>query len=255
MSRRVDVLFAVRDSGAIRRLAREMDDGQNCLFTIVYDGKRALEAVRHRLPDILVVDAVLPGMDGLGLADRVLERYGERAPLVIGGSMMHFADDGFARRGTCAELDVPWEEGPLRTALLEAMDMLRSRIDWDALPIEQAKRMLAQAGLREHLHGFDYLALCGALACEDESRIRDIGREIYMPAAQRLGTTPQNVERLIRHAVESAMDNGAAGGIYRFFGNTIDPTRGKPTNAQMIAMLGQRLRMLPHGRRDNEQMH
>ena len=40
------------------------------------------------------------------------------------------------------------------------------------------------------------------------------------------------------------MDSVGADGIYGFFGNTIDPTRGKPTNAQMIAMLVQRMRVM-----------
>ena len=52
------------------------------------------------------------------------------------------------------------------------------------------------------------------------------------------------MERLIRHAVERTTDTVGVDGIYTFFGNTIDPMRGKPTNAQMIAMLAQRLRIL-----------
>ena len=70
-----------------------------------------------------------------------------------------------------------------------------------------------------------------------------IGERIYAPVADRLGTTPQNVERLIRHAVERTADTVGEHGIYSFFGNSIDPMRGKPTNAQMIAMLVQRLRV------------
>ena len=71
-----------------------------------------------------------------------------------------------------------------------------------------------------------------------------VGRRLYAPIAQCFGTTAQNVERLIRHAVESTIDSVGADGIYGFFGNTIDPTRGKPTNAQMIAMLVQRMRVM-----------
>ena len=39
------------------------------------------------------------------------------------------------------------------------------------------------------------------------------------------------------------MDAAKAEDLYTFFGNTIDPMRGKPTNAQMIAMLAQKVRV------------
>ena len=71
-----------------------------------------------------------------------------------------------------------------------------------------------------------------------------VGRRLYAPIAQCFGTTAQNVERLIRHAVERTTDTVGVDGIYTFFGTTIDPMRGTPTNAQMIAMLAQRLRIL-----------
>ena len=54
----------------------------------------------------------------------------------------------------------------------------------------------------------------------------------------------ENRQSLIRHAIERAADTVGERGIYAFFGNTIDPMRGKPTNAQMIAMLAQRVRCM-----------
>ena len=43
------------------------------------------------------------------------------------------------------------------------------------------------------------------------------------------------------------MDTVGRRRVYAFFGNTIDPTRGKPTNAEMIGMLAQYMRMMPEG--------
>ena len=87
------------------------------------------------------------------------------------------------------------------------------------------------------------LANAAALAWEDESRMDAVGERLYKPVAEHCGTTEQTVERLIRHAVESAMDTVGVLRIYGFFGNTIDPMRGKPTNAEMIGMLAQHMRV------------
>ena len=81
------------------------------------------------------------------------------------------------------------------------------------------------------------------LVIQSQSRLYALGERIYLPIAEKYATTPQNVERLIRHALESTIDSAKADTLYAFFGNSIDPSRGKPTNAQMIGMLSQRLRV------------
>ena len=166
------------------------------------------------------------------------------APRVIGGSVAGFADKAFARAGACRLLHIPWRAPQLVAALEETMEDINCRIDWDgAQPAyDQARRILTFMGMSEKLRGFTYLAWAGALTGENEDRLYAIGDKLYAPIAQHEHATPQAVERLIRHAVERTTDTVGETGIYAFFGNTIDPMRGKPTNAQMIAMLAQRIR-------------
>ena len=52
----------------------------------------------------------------------------------------------------------------------------------------------------------------------------------------------ENRNEIFDCSCESTVDAVGPDSVYAFFGNTIDPTRGKPTNAQMIAMLAQQLR-------------
>ena len=85
--------------------------------------------------------------------------------------------------------------------------------------------------------------MAAALVLDDESRMEAVGDRLYKPVAEHFGTTEQTVERLIRHAVESVMDARGVRRIYGFFGNSIDPMRGKPTNAEMIGMLAQHMRV------------
>lgn len=241
----VSVLCAVRDRRAAQQLSMEMEDGEHCAFRIVTNGWDALKECRRFAPDILIVDAVLPEMDGLGLLDRMKEILGGRMPRVIGGSMLHFADEGFRHRGANALVSVPWVREELRAALLIEMECMKNCVDWDAAQMMHCRAcdLLSGIGMRSALKGFDYLAWATALACENEARLEAVGEKIYAPIAEEFGTTAQNVERLIRHAVERTMDGERAKGVYGFFGNTIDPTRGKPTNAQCISALAERLRV------------
>lgn len=78
----------MRDGSAVIPALRTLEDEQDCAFRMVQSGEGALSAAKKCRPDILVIDAVLPLMDGLGTIDRLREIYGERMPQVIGGVMM-----------------------------------------------------------------------------------------------------------------------------------------------------------------------
>jgi len=240
----INILCAVRNAHMAQELDMEIGDGERCTFRIVTNGADALETSRKFAPDILIVDAVLPGVDGLAVIDRMKEMLGDRMPGVIGCSMMHFADGGFCRRGVRNLVGVPWQREEIRSALLMLMERIQNIVDFDRIndSCQRAMELLTQMGMCSTLKGYAYLAWAAALAYEHEARLGRVGESIYHPIAEQFGTTPENVERLIRHAVERTMDGERAKGVYQFFGNTIDPTRGKPTNAQCIGMLAQRLR-------------
>ncbi len=241
--KRINVLCAMRDSRVVENLRREL--GERCSFRVAQSGEAALAACGRQMPDILVIDAVLPYIDGLGVIDRLRAMYAERMPEVIGGSVLCFSDGEFARRGVTHRLSIPWDARTLSEKIAAVIEQMDTQVDWSRAQkgFERAAGLLEQMGMSEKLRGFTYLSFAAALASEDEERLYAIGERIYAPIASRFQTSPANVERLIRHAVERTADTVGEHGIYSFFGNTIDPMRGKPTNAQMIGMLVQRLRL------------
>lgn len=241
----VNILCAMRDWHAAQRLCMEIGGRARCTFRIATSGTDALETAKQFAPDVLVIDAVLPGMDGLGVIDQMRKMLGGHMPRVIGGSMLHFADNGFRRRGVDALVCVPWEEKELCAALYEQVERVEGSVSFEQCrpACICAMTLLEQMGMRSALKGYCYLSWAAALAYDNEARLEAVDKLIYHPIAAEFDTTAQNVERLIRHAVERTMDGGNAGNVYRFFGNTIDPTRGKPTNAQCISALAQRLRV------------
>lgn len=241
--KRINVLCAMRDSRVVEGLRIAMDD--RCLFRAVGSGDAALACAQRTLPDVLVVDAVLPRLDGVGVVERMRGMLGEKMPVVVGGSVLSFSDEAFARLGAQHLASVPWSEGQLLGILERIISGMNQEIDWQQAQggFERAKELLRRMGMKESLRGFTYLAWCAALAAMSEERLGAVRERVYVPVAERMQTTPESVERLIRHAVERTADTVGAQGIYTFFGNTIDPMRGKPTNAQMIGMLGERVRL------------
>ena len=127
---KTQILCAMRDGSAVIPALRTLEDEQDCAFRLVQSGAGALAAAKKCRPDILVIDAVLPLMDGLGTIDRLREIYGERMPQVIGGVMMPFARDGFLRRGVTCQVRVPWDAQELTEALTQMLHMVRGDADW-----------------------------------------------------------------------------------------------------------------------------
>lgn len=241
----VRILLAVRERKAMRPLIADMDDGETCIFDLVTTGTQALQACQKAPPDILVIDAVLPEMDGLAVVDHLRCEPGRKMPRVIGVSRTPFSREGFLRRGANAVVDIPCDMQRLKEAIAHEMADMEACVQWDELhPMRtRAGVLLTQMGMHASLKGYGYLCSAAALACKSESRLFSVGKGIYAPIAAHHNTTPQNVERLIRHAIESTMTAAQAKGVYSLFGNTIDPAKGKPTNAQVIAMLVQRMRV------------
>ena len=236
------MLCAMRDTRVVRELRRKME--AECAFNAVRSGQDALSSALENPPDILIIDAVLSKLDGIGVIEKLQGMLGERMPRVIGGSVLSFADEAFSRCGVDCHAGVPWNGAQLEAMIRMMIREIRDHTDWDRAQKghDYARTLLDGMGMNNSLNGYGYLAWAAALAGLDESRLHAIGESIYVPIAEREQTTVESVERLIRHAIERTADTVGEHGIYAFFGNTIDPMRGKPTNAQMIAMLAQRIR-------------
>lgn len=241
--KRINVLCAMRDSRVVEGLRRRLDE--RCLFRAVGSGDAALASAQRSLPDVLVVDAVLPRLDGIGVIKRMRGMLGEKMPVIVGGSVLSFSDEAFSRVGVQHLARVPWNEEQLCDILSGIISDLDTQIDWEQAQngYNCAQQLLRRMGMSEKLRGFTYLAWAAAIAAMSEERLYAVRDKLYIPVAERFQTTPQSVERLIRHAVERTADTVGAERIYTFFGNTIDPMRGKPTNAQIVAMIAEKIRV------------
>ena len=70
-----------------------------------------------------------------------------------------------------------------------------------------------------------------------------LSTQVYPMIAREYGASAAAVERLMRHAIESAWLHGDIETQYTFFGNTVDASKGKPTNSEFIARITEALRL------------
>lgn len=101
------------------------------------------------------------------------------------------------------------------------------------------KKVLKKVGVQPQLLGYEYSLEAVQLVMEDRGYLQGITGKLYPILAKKFQTKPSRVERAIRHAIESAMDIISPDVMSDVFGNTINPKKGKPSNAHFIAAIAE----------------
>lgn len=97
--------------------------------------------------------------------------------------------------------------------------------------------ILVELGMPSHIKGYRYSVYAIKLAVEVPDIINAITCGLYPTVAEHYGTTASRAERAIRHGIECAWDRCDFDVIEKYFGNTVSPTKGKPTNSEFIARI------------------
>ena len=103
--------------------------------------------------------------------------------------------------------------------------------------------MLHTLGVPSHIRGYQYIRDGIVMMYEEPDMLKGITKEIYPELALKYNTTTSRVERAIRHAIEVSWSRGDYQLMDKYFGNSIDYDKSKPTNAEFIITLTDRLRL------------
>jgi two-component system response regulator (stage 0 sporulation protein A) len=242
MENRVKV-FLADSSEEFRMLLRQTIEATG-EFEVVGDsgdGAEALELVRRLQPELLIMDAVLPGLDGFGLLQQLPERERPRVIMVSAFCTQRTVADAVAH-GVWFFLPKPCNE----ESLLEHMRRACREETDEELPSAPALEgmvtgIIHEIGVPAHIKGYQYLREAIMIAVGDMEVINAVTKVLYPEVAKRFNTTPSRVERAIRHAIEVAWDRGDLETLQKYFGYTVNSAKGKPTNSEFIAMIADRL--------------
>lgn len=224
------------------------------------DGEEAYEMIKSKEPDVVLLDIVMPKLDGLGVMNKVnSDKSMKKHPAFIMISAIgqeKITEDAFDL-GAEYFIMKPFDN-----------DMVLSRIkrvrDRNAGRAEAARRVNAyekakecnkpnlesviteiihEIGVPAHIKGYQYLREAIMMSVNDIEMLNSITKILYPTIAKKYQTTPSRVERAIRHAIEVAWSRGKMDTIDELFGYTINNGKGKPTNSEFIALIADRIRL------------
>ncbi len=241
MNRKVKIMLTDSSDEARALLQSTLErSGRFEVVASTGDGTQVVEMVRASKPDLLVLDLILPGLDGLS----ILRRLKEEKPAIL-------ATSNFVRQEMVAEagnlgaamfVSKPYNEEAMIENLLRLAETRSEQFHAPGLE-EMVTAIIHEVGVPAHIKGYQYVREAIMITVEDMEVINSVTKVLYPEVAKRYHTTPSRVERAIRHAIEVAWDRGDIETLQRFFGYTVSNIKGKPTNSEFIAMISDRIRL------------
>lgn len=246
------VLIADEDNAFCLQLEKSLGQAQVEVIGTYRTGAGLADAVREGKPDAVIMDLLLPELDGLAVLRSLREQLSGKMPLIVVVS-------AFASQETtavCSDLGVsfyfrkPVDTDALAQRISQYAGVSRAQ-NVGAIDLTDQTRAIEMRvteiihliGVPAHIKGYQYLREAIIMTIRDMDAINAITKILYPSVAKKFKTTPSRVERAIRHAIEVAWDRGDVDTLQEYFGFTVSGTKGKPTNSEFISMVADRLRL------------
>ena len=215
------------------------------------DGIEALSLMAEHKPDVLLMDLVLPKLDGLEVLRRIPETGASSHIIVLSGFVNSKVVADCSARGADYFMPKPCDVPALLSRVRQLVGTDKTVVPtagFDCRPAPQTNRpdvnleavvtdIIHEIGVPAHIKGYQSLREAIILTIKDMDMINAVTKVLYPEVAKKFGTTPSRVERAIRHAIEVAWDRGDIEVLQKFFGYTVSNIKGKPTNSEFIAMI------------------
>lgn len=222
------------------------------------DGEEACLLIKEKEPDVVLLDIVMPKLDGLGVLDRIrTDQTLKHRPtflMVSAVSNERITEDVF-ERGADYYIMKPFDNSiildRIKTVLKrkntkeirKVFEIDRSEPDSLKTLEEDVTEIIHEVGVPAHIKGYQYLREAIIMSVNNMDMLNSITKILYPGIAKKFQTTPSRVERAIRHAIEVAWSRGKMDTLDDLFGYTISNGKGKPTNSEFIALITDKIRL------------
>ncbi|ENY8449625.1 sporulation transcription factor Spo0A [Clostridioides difficile] len=233
------------------------------ILGIAKDGIEALDLVKKTQPDLLILDVIMPHLDGLGVIEKLNTMDIPKMPKIIVLSAV--GQDKITQSAINLGADYyivkPFDFVVFINRIRELVSNRVTQVEPKPRPVQETQmtrsdfvknvgnieteitNIIHEIGVPAHIKGHLYLREAIKMVIDNVELLGAVTKELYPSIAKKFNTTPSRVERAIRHAIEVAWSRGKVDTINQLFGYTVHNTKGKPTNSEFIAMIADKLRL------------
>lgn len=208
---------------------------------VANNGIDALNMIEDKKPDVVILDIVMPKLDGLGVLQRANLMSKKPQFIVLSAIGQDKTVQMALSLGADFFIEKPFDidDLVLRIKQLQSFKRCSNIKSVQLTPTaennvkQQVEETLKGLGVPEHLKGYHYLKSAIRLVLEDLTAMNSIYKKVYANVADSFSTTPNRVERAIRNAIEITWNKGNLGTINTIFPFE-DSNKLRPTNSEFI---------------------
>ena len=235
------------------------------LINVVDNGKDAYHFIMDEAPDIVLIDVILPVMDGFTVIEKVNANKSikKKPSFIIISSMGNQSMVEYAcKLGVLYYMMKPYNlDSMLHRIFQTASSHMEAERDTKKKERKHLMKgygisgymektlendvtdIIREIGIPAHIKGYQYIREAIMMTVNDINLLNYITKLLYPTIAKKYKTTSSSVERAIRHAIEVAWNKGQIDVLEDMFGYTISAGKGKPTNSEFIALIADKLRL------------
>ena len=228
-----EVVIVDQDQNFTQKFEQEIKDSKKleCVAT-ANDGYSGLETILKEDPDHVVIDLILPNMDGLSILDRLQEEnIIDDLNVII---LSSFLNEKMINLLQNYEIDY-FMSKPVDLACVKRRNKdLNKNYDFKQYSKEVSEpsaeenknininleitSLLDEFGVPANIRGYLYLRNAIFLSISDLNLVNSITKKLYPEIAIKFSTESNRVERAIRHAIKVAWERGNQSKIADYFG-------------------------------------
>lgn len=229
------------------------------VISLITDSEVATAQIMDEKPDIVLLDLMMPVKEGIEVLKEVMQSNMEVKPkfIVMSGLSQDVTTQRCLEIGACHFIIKPFDYEALvdrirMHANAEEMNMVSEsgRVTYSIKDMRRTAKetlemrvtnLIHEVGIPAHIRGYRYVREAIIMAVKNKDYIDSVTKLLYPELAAKFETTSSRIERAIRHAIEVAWSRGSVDVQNKIFGYTINSNKGKPTNAEFVAKLSDRI--------------
>ncbi len=205
-----------------------------------YEGLQALKLLQSFQPDILVLDLMLPGLDGITLLQKAAEH--TLCPNVLATTryLSDYMLEAAQRLHIGYIMIKPCDCGAVAARISDLSQSLKIPQSFQPDPKTLITNSLLRLGIPTKLRGYGYLRESILLMLQNPNQ--SITKELYPAVAKLCNATSIQIERSIRSAITAAWEHKDHQ-IWQLYFPTDISSSSRPTNATFICRLADHFRL------------
>lgn len=238
---KISIVIIENDKKCIERFEGDsVDDEQIEIVAVAENGKDGLKKVKEVNPDVVVMELLLSEIDGFTLVDEI-KKINRDTKIILTSyiNQQEIVREAFDR-GVDYFVVKPYKIASIigRIKYMESRELEFSESESYSVD-SLISNSLIQIGIPASLKGYRYVATGIKKATEDQGVLEGVTKILYPDIAKKYDSTPQRVEKAIRHAIEVAWNKNNNCDLKNRFNINLNDGKRRPTNSEFIATMSQ----------------